>query len=255
MRHTQGVKQTGARGGSRPRPAGTKPLGSAWRASILVVDDEAPLAELLHRTMQVAGFECRTAGSCSDALAVAETMTPDLALIDVMLPDGSGFDLCHRLRVQLPDLAVVFITARDSMTDKLTGLNLGGDDYITKPFSVAEVVARVNAVLRRVGSPVSDGRLTLGDLVLDEDQHRVTRADVDVHLSPTEFKLLRLLMENSGRVLSKQQILAQVWDYDFPGDPGMVEKFVSQLRRKLDSDGPSLLHTVRGFGYVMREYA
>ena len=249
------MKQTSARGASRPRPAGAQALGSAWRASILVVDDEAPLAELLNRTMLVAGFDSRTAGTCEGALTVAESMEPDLALIDVMLPDGSGFDLCHRLRLRHPNLAVVFITARDSMTDKITGLNLGGDDYITKPFSVAEVVARVNAVLRRMGSTVGDGRLTLADLVLDEDQHRVTRGDTEVHLSPTEFKLLRLLMENSGRVMSKQQILAQVWDYDFPGDPGMVEKFVSQLRRKLDVDGPSLLHTVRGFGYVMRESA
>lgn len=249
------MKQTSARGSSRPRPAGAQALGSAWRAGILVVDDEPPLAELLQRTMAVAGFDCRTAGSCETALSVAESMQPDLALIDVMLPDGSGFDLCHSLRLRHPNLAVVFITARDSMADKLTGLNLGGDDYITKPFSVAEVVARVNAVLRRVGTSAGDGTLTLSDLMLDEDQHRVTRAGAEVHLSPTEFKLLRLLMENSGRVMSKQQILAQVWDYDFPGDPGMVEKFVSQLRRKLDVDGPSLLHTVRGFGYVMRESA
>ena len=139
------------------------------------------------------------------------------------------------------------------MSDKVTGLNAGADDYITKPFSVAEVVARVNAVLRRTGAPIPVGVWRIGDLVMNDDAHQVTRAGVEISLSPTEYKLLRLLMENSGRVLSKQQILVQVWDYDFPGDPGMVEKFVSQLRRKLETDGPLLLHTVRGFGYVMRE--
>lgn len=235
------------------RPASPQAaLGSAWNARILVVDDEEPLAELLHRTMRVAGFECRTAGSRTEALTVAESMRPELALIDVMLPDGSGFDLCHQLRAAHPDLAVVFITAKDSMADKLTGLNLGGDDYITKPFSVAEVVARVNAVLRRSGTAANEGRWSYADLTLDDDEHRVTRAGAELSLSPTEYKLLRLLMENAGRVLSKQQILAQVWDYDFPGDPGMVEKFISQLRRKLDAHGPSLVQTVRGFGYVMR---
>ncbi len=249
------MKQTRTRGTSRPRPIGEEALGSAWRARVLVVDDEPSLAELLSRTMRVAGFECATAGSCEEALDVADGMEPELALIDVMLPDGSGFDLCHRLRLRHPSIAVVFITARDSMSDKLTGLNLGGDDYITKPFSVAEVVARVNAVLRRLGTPLNDGRLALADLALDEDQHRVTRAGVEIHLSPTEFKLLRLLMENAGRVMSKQQILTQVWDYDFPGDPGMVEKFVSQLRRKLDAHGTPLIQTVRGFGYVIREPA
>lgn len=232
---------------------GESALGSAWRARILVVDDEPGLAELLSRTMIVAGFEARSAPTYREALQVADELVPELALIDISLPDGSGFDLCQELRIRLPLLGVVFLTARDSMTDKLTGLNIGGDDYITKPFSVAEVVARVNAVLRRIGSPVSDGTLTLADLVLDDEQHLVSRAGVEINLSPTEFKLLRLLMQNTGRVMSKQKILAQVWNYDFPGDPGMVEKFVSQLRRKIDNTGPPLVHTIRGFGYVMRD--
>lgn len=237
----------------RPASVGATSLGSAWRARILVVDDEPSLAELLSRTMIVAGFEARSAANCRDALTVADDMVPELALIDISLPDGSGFDLCQELRIRHPLMGVVFLTARDSMADKLTGLNIGGDDYITKPFSVAEVVARVNAVLRRIGSPVPDSTLIVADLILDEEQHLVSRAGVEITLSPTEFKLLRLLMQNVGRVMSKQKILNQVWNYDFPGDPGMVEKFISQLRRKVDNHGPALLHTVRGFGYVMRE--
>ena len=252
MRHTQGVTATRS---SRPTANSQQGLGAAWRARILIVDDEPHLVELLHHTMRGAGFECSTAHSIETALAAAKEISPDLALIDVMLPDGSGLDLCRRLRVLDPNLAVVFITAKDSMSDKVTGLNSGGDDYITKPFSVAEVVARVNAVLRRTGAVSVAGIWQVGDLVMDDDAHRVARGTVDINLSPTEYKLLRLLMENSGRVLSKQQILVQVWDYDFPGDPGMVEKFVSQLRRKIDLEGPPLLHTVRGFGYVMREPA
>jgi two-component system OmpR family response regulator len=247
------TRSTG-RSARRPRPGSAADLSSVWQARVLVVDDEPALAELLLRTLRVAGFDVRSAGSLAEALAVAGELAPELAIVDVMLPDGSGFDLAHLLRGPLPDLAVVFLTARDSLEDRLTGLNLGGDDYITKPFSVAEVVARVNAVLRRLGGrPGGSNRLGVADLELDEDAHTVTRAGVPVELSPTEFRLLRHLLENAGRVLSKQQILAQVWQYDFPGDPGVVEKFVSQLRRKIDASGPPLLHTVRGFGYVLRE--
>lgn len=241
------------RASTRPATVGESGLGSAWRARILVVDDEPALAELLSRTMAVAGFEARSAPNCREALQIADDMAPELALIDISLPDGSGFDLCQEMRIRHPFMGVVFLTARDSMSDKLTGFNIGGDDYITKPFSVSEVVARVNAVLRRIGSPVPDGTLTIADLVLDDEQHLVSRGGIEINLSPTEFKLLRLLMQNAGRVMSKQKILAQVWNYDFPGDPGMVEKFISQLRRKIDSTGTPLVHTVRGFGYVMRQ--
>ena len=248
---------TGSRTRGTSRATADSNLGSAWRARILVIDDEPALAELIDRTLRVAGFDSRTAGTRRDALAMAKEHQPELALIDVMLPDGSGFELCHQLRDQLPDLAVIFVTAKDSLADKLTGLNLGGDDYITKPFSVTEVVARVNAVLRRLGGEPVDlsGRIGIGNLVLDDDSHVVMRGDRELDLSPTEFRLLRFLLENSGRVMSKQQILAHVWNYDFPGDPGVVEKFVSQLRKKLDEGELPLLHTVRGFGYVMRESA
>lgn len=237
-------------------PSSTQ-LGSAWRARILVVDDEPALAELIDHTLRIAGFDSVTAGSRQEALTLAREHSPELALLDVMLPDGSGFELCRQLRALLPTMAVIFITAKDSLADKLTGLNLGGDDYITKPFAVTEVVARVNAVLRRLGAPgdTSPSRIGLGDLVLDDDSHVVKRGDRELDLSPTEFRLLRFLLENAGRVMSKQQILAHVWNYDFPGDPGVVEKFVSQLRKKLDDGEPALLHTVRGFGYVMRESA
>lgn len=217
-----------------------------------MVDDEPRLAELVLRTLVVAGFEARHAGTAAEAVSVAAVLEPELALLDVMLPDGSGFDLCHRLRVDRPDLAVVFLTARDALEDRLTGLDLGGDDYITKPFAVAEVVARVNAVLRRSAGTAGDA-LTCHDLEMREDAHTVTRAGRPIDLSPTEFRLLRYLLLNVGNVVSKQQILAQVWQYDFGGDPGVVEKFVSQLRRKVDDDHPvPLLQTVRGFGYVLR---
>lgn len=244
-----------SQGTARPRSASNSVPGSAWKARILVIDDEPAIAELIDRTLHVAGFEVRTAHSRREALAVAAELEPELALIDVMLPDGSGFELCHQLREQLPHLAVVFVTAKDSLADKLTGLNLGGDDYITKPFSVTEVVARVNAVLRRIGPDdfQVSASFVMGDLLLDEDSHVVSRKGQAIELSPTEFRLLRFLLENSGRVMSKQQILANVWDYDFPGDPGVVEKFVSQLRKKIDGGDAALIHTVRGFGYVMRE--
>lgn len=237
-------------------PSSTQ-LGSAWRARILVVDDEPALAELIDHTLRIAGFDSVTAGSRQEALTLAREHSPELALLDVMLPDGSGFELCRQLRALLPTMAVIFITAKDSLADKLTGLNLGGDDYITKPFAVTEVVARVNAVLRRLGAPGTNphSQISLGDLVLDDDSHVVKRGSRELDLSPTEFRLLRFLLENTGRVMSKQQILGHVWNYDFPGDPGVVEKFVSQLRKKLDDGEPALLHTVRGFGYVMRESA
>jgi two-component system, OmpR family, response regulator len=244
-----------ARAHSTTRVPSSTQLGSAWPARILIIDDEPALAELIDHTLRVAGFDSLTASSSQEALALARKHSPELALIDVMLPDGSGFELCRQLRALLPNMAVIFITAKDSLADKLTGLNLGGDDYITKPFSVTEVVARVNAVLRRLGKAGegSPHHLGLGNLLMDEDSHIVMRGSRELTLSPTEFRLLRFLLENAGRVMSKQQILVHVWNYDFPGDPGVVEKFVSQLRRKLDEDEPPLLHTVRGFGYVMRE--
>jgi two-component system, OmpR family, response regulator len=243
--------------GDRPAANG-RFVGLAARrpARVLIVDDEAPIVEMLSATLAFAGFEVRGAGSCAEALAAAGDFRPEVALLDVMLPDGSGFGLCGSLRERVGRLGVIFLTARDGMDDKLTGLTQGGDDYITKPFSVAEVVARLNVLLRRLGAPepaAAAGR-RVGDLELSEDTHRVRRAGAPVELSPTEFKLLNYLMQNAGLVVSKQQILSQVWQYDFHGDAAVVEKFVSQLRRKIDGDGREpLLHTVRGFGYVLRE--
>jgi two-component system OmpR family response regulator len=245
-----------------PRDAATQDrfggLTSRRSARILIVDDEAPIVEMLTATLTFAGFEVRSARTCAEAQALSKEFAPELALLDVMLPDGSGFDLCRVLRQAVPELGVVFLTARDGIDDKLTGLSLGGDDYVTKPFSVAEVVARLNVLLRRLGSPgsVADrstGR-RVGDLEMNEETHRVSRGGRAIDLSPTEFKLLSYLIQNAELVVSKQQILSQVWRYDFHGDAAVVEKFISQLRRKIDGEGEApLLHTVRGFGYVLRE--
>jgi two-component system OmpR family response regulator len=221
-------------------------LASRRPAKVLIVDDEEHIVEMLSATLSFAGFEVREAGSCAGALAALDDFTPEVALLDVMLPDGSGFELCRTLHERL-DLGVIFLTARDGMDDKLTGLTLGGDDYITKPFSVAEVVARLNVLLRRLGAPEPEPAAASGRRVGDLELHD------DTHL-PTEFKLLSFLLQNAGLVVSKQQILSQVWQYDFHGDATVVEKFISQLRRKIDGAGrPPLLHTVRGFGYVLRE--
>lgn len=233
----------------RPQP---RTLASDRQAKVLVVDDEPAILELVARTLRVAGFEVATAPRAAAAAEVAETFQPELAVLDVMLPDGSGLDLCHRLRTTDPEIGIVFLTARDGVDDRLNGFALGGDDYVTKPFSVAELVARVNAVLRRRTTGTGADRLVVADLELDDRGHEVTRGGAPVDLSPTEYRLLRYLMLNAGQVLSKEQILAQVWQYEFVGDLGVVEKFVSQLRRKIDRVGPPLITTVRGFGYVLR---
>ena len=222
-------------------------------ADLLVVEDEPALRAVVSRSLTFAGYAVRTVGTIAQARAAIAERPPDLALLDVMLPDGSGFDLGGTLRSAHPDVAVMFLTAKDSIDDRLTGFALGGDDYLPKPFSVAELVARVSAVLRRSrpGS-VAETELQVADLVLRVDAHEIHRGDRRIELSPTEYRLLHVLMSNPGRVLSKQQLLQQVWEYDFRGDAGVVEKFISQLRRKIDEDGPPLLHTVRGFGYVLR---
>lgn len=226
---------------------------AATTGDVLIVEDEPSLRAVLGRALAFAGYEVRTVGSVNEARAAVVEREPHLVLLDVMLPDGSGFDLGSVLRSDHPGLAVVFLTAKDSVDDRLTGFALGGDDYLAKPFSVAELVARVGAVLRRV-RPVqsADRELKVADLVLRESAHEVERGGERIELSPTEYRLLHVLLASTGRVLSKQQLLQEVWDYDFRGDPGVVEKFVSQLRRKVDGDRPPLLHTVRGFGYVLR---
>jgi len=223
-------------------------------AQLLVVEDEPNILELLAASLRYAGFEVITAAAGTEAVQAAQRHRPDLIVLDVMLPDMDGFDVVRRLRGGGDRIPVVFLTARDGMEDKVRGLTLGGDDYVTKPFSLEEVIARIRAVLRRTrGEGVEPSpRLKFSDLELDEDSHEVWRAGQPVQLSPTEFKLLRYFMSNANRVLSKMQILDHVWDYDFRGDTGIVESYVSVLRRKVDSVEPHLIHTLRGVGYVLR---
>jgi len=223
-------------------------------ARLLVVEDEPNIRELLATSLRFAGFEVAVAADGATALGMAEDSPPDLVVLDVMLPDMDGFTVTRRLRHSGRHLPIVFVTARDSVEDKIKGLTVGGDDYVTKPFSLEEVVARIRAVLRRTrGERNDDATLSFHDLELDEDSHEVRRGGRVIEVSPTEFKLLRYLMLNPNRVLSKSQILDHVWDYDFRGESGIVESYISYLRRKIDSvELPSLIHTKRGVGYVLR---
>ena len=224
-------------------------------AKLLVVDDEPNIRELLSTSLRFAGFDVVAAGNGRDALAAAETHNPDLAVLDVMLPDMDGFTVTRRLRAAGRHFPVVFLTARDDTDDKVTGLTVGGDDYVTKPFSLDEVVARIRAVLRRT-HPLEDDDavIRVDDLELDDDAHEVRRGGEIIDLSPTEFKLLRYLMMNPNRVLSKAQILDHVWEYDFNGDASIVESYISYLRRKIDRnpDAVALIQTKRGVGYLLR---
>jgi len=222
-------------------------------ARLPVVDDEPTILELLAGTLRFAGFDVLTAVSGAEALRAAAAAKPDLILLDVMMPDCDGFDVIRRIRAGGPRIPVIFLTARDSVHERVTGLTLGGDDYVTKPFSLDEVLARIRAVLRRSrGEPEAGSRLVVADLELDEDSHQVWRAGSEVGLSPNEFKLLRYMMINAGRVLSRAQILDHVWDYSFDGDGNIVESYICYLRRKLDRGEPRLIHTIRGIGYVLR---
>ncbi|MBW8172486.1 response regulator transcription factor [Ornithinimicrobium sp. Arc0846-15] len=227
---------------------------SATEATLLVVEDETNIRDLLATSLKFAGFEVHAAADGATALKLAEEHDPDLAVMDVMLPDMDGFTVTRRLRERGRELPIVFLTARDSLDDKLKGLTVGGDDYVTKPFSLEEVVARIRAVLRRTqdAEPAEETTLVVADLELDDDSHEVRRAGRVIEVSPTEFKLLRYLMLNPGRVLSKAQILDHVWDYDFRGEMGIVESYISYLRRKIDTQGEPLIHTKRGVGYVLR---
>ncbi|WP_093171614.1 response regulator transcription factor [Sinosporangium album] len=223
-------------------------------ARLLIVEDEPNILELLAASLRFAGFEVKTAGTGLEAVSAVQRHRPDLVVLDVMLPDMDGFDVVRRLRGGGTHTPVVFLTARDGTEDKIRGLTLGGDDYVTKPFSLEEVIARIRAVLRRTsGGPFTPPpRLTFADVELDEESHEAWRGGKAIALSPTEFKLLRYFMANAGRVLSKAQILDHVWDYDFRGDAGIVESYVSVLRRKIDNRDPRLIHTLRGVGYVLR---
>ena len=238
--------------------------GAEPEARLVVVDDEPNIRELLATSLRFAGFEVHAAADGASALRLVKQVDPDLVVLDVMLPDMDGFTLTRRLREKGQHVPVVFLTARDDTSDKVTGLTVGGDDYVTKPFSLEEVVARIRAVLRRTRpgeEDADDATLRYADLELDDDGHEVRRAGRTIELSPTEFKLLRYLMLNSGRVLSKTQILDHVWQYDWGGDANIVESYISYLRRKIDAPASGaaddaapvpLIHTKRGVGYVLR---
>jgi len=222
---------------------------------ILVVDDEANIVDLVATALRYEGFEARSATSGRSAMDEVARWRPDLMVLDVMLPDLDGFEVARRLMTDGMRVPIVFLTARDATEDKVRGLTLGGDDYVTKPFSLEELLARVRAVLRRssvTSSSASGSRLVFSDLVLDEETHEVWRGDRAIDLTPTEFKLLRYLMANPRRVLSKAQILDHVWHYDFDGEANVVETYISYLRKKVDQDSAALIHTVRGVGYSLR---
>jgi two-component system, OmpR family, response regulator len=222
-------------------------------ARLLVVEDEPTILELLSGSLRFAGFDVVTAASGTEALRAAARARPDLILLDVMMPDGDGFEVLRQIRSGGPRIPVIFLTARGTVHDRVAGLTLGGDDYVTKPFSLDEVLARIRAVLRRSGGREEAGpRLVVADLELDGDAHEVRRAGQLIALTPTEFKLLRYLMVNAGCVLSKAQILDHVWEYSFSGDSNVVESCVSYLRRKVDDGEPRLIHTIRGMGYILR---
>ena len=221
---------------------------------VLVVDDEPSIVDALATCLRYEGFEVDEAATGRDALALAQDDPPDLVILDVMLPGLDGLEVTRRLRADGVNVPILFVTARDTLADKLAGLTIGGDDYVTKPFALTEVIARVQTILRRVGiNPDDDGVLRFADLELDESAHEVRRGGVDVKFTATEFSLLRYFMLNPRHVLSKSQILDYVWHYDFGGEANVVETYVSYLRRKLEKHGPPLIHTVRLVGYVLRE--
>jgi two-component system OmpR family response regulator len=233
-------------------PPGPAVGSDAWReARLLVVDDEPTILELLAGSLRYAGFDVVTATNGMEALRAAAASRPDLILLDVMMPDGDGFEIVRQIRSGGAQIPIIFLTARSAVGERVAGLTLGGDDYITKPFSLDEVLARIRAVLRRGGQAQAASRLTVADLDLDEDSHEVRRAGELVALTPTEFRLLRFLMINAGLVLSKDQILDHVWDFG-SAVTSVVEPCVSYLRRKVDRCEPQLIHTVRGAGYVLR---
>ena len=220
---------------------------------ILVVDDEPNITDLVATALRYEGFEVAVAGNGRDALSMVTSFHPDIVILDVMLPDVDGFEVRTRLGERGEDVPVLFLTARDAPEDKIRGLTIGGDDYVTKPFSLEELVARIRAILRRIGRGGRQaGVMRFADLELDEETYEVRRDGRRIELTPTEFKLLRYLMLNPKRVVSKGQILDHVWEYDFGGDAAIVETYISYLRKKVDAKEPHLIQTVRGFGYTIR---
>ncbi len=224
-------------------------------ARLLVVDDEPNIVELLEASLRFHGFDVMTCGDGTTALSMAKSVKPDLMVTDVMMPGLNGFELVRSLRADGYQFPVLFLTAKDAVDDRVTGLTIGGDDYIVKPFSLSEVVARIRTVLKRTGTGRADlapAVLSYADLTINEAAHDVRRGDREIALSPTEFRLLCYLMENAETVVSKVQILDSVWQYDFGGGLNVVESYISYLRRKIDTVEPHLIHTVRGVGYVLR---
>ncbi len=231
----------------------THPDGSPVRA--LVVDDEVSLGDLLQMALRYEGWDVKTAVDGQSALTLARQFKPDVVVLDVMLPDLDGLEVLHRMRADGSDVPVLFLTAKDSVDDRISGLTAGGDDYVTKPFSLEEVVARLRGLLRRSARVVSDAvdpELRVGDLLLNEESYEVSRAGVPIELTATEFELLRYLMRNPRRVLSKTQILDRVWSYDFGGRSSIVEIYISYLRKKIDAEQAPMIHTVRGVGYLIK---
>jgi two-component system OmpR family response regulator len=230
-----------------------KPDGNPVRA--LVVDDEQSISELVSMALRYEKFDVRTAASGQSAVSQAKEFQPDIIVLDIMLPDFDGLEVMRRIRADNTDVPVLFLTAKDSVVDRVVGLTAGGDDYVTKPFSVEELVARIRGIVRRslMATEVrEDPEISVGDLVLNEETYEVFRGATRVDLTATEFELLRYLMRNPKRVLSKSQILDRVWSYDFGGRSSIVEIYISYLRKKIDTLGPSMIHTVRGVGYVLR---
>src|SRR4051794_40587964 len=221
---------------------------------VLVVDDEVNIAELICMALRYEGWQVQAAHSGSKAVAAAKDLDPDAVVLDMMLPDFDGLEVLRRMRSTDPDLPVVFLTARDAVEDRVAGLTAGGDDYVTKPFSLEELVARLRGLMRRSGAhqAATDSLLVVGDLTLDEDSHEVHRDGEEVTLTATEFELLRFLMRNPRRVLSKAQILDRVWNYDFGGQANVVELYISYLRKKIDAGREPMIHTMRGAGYVLK---
>jgi two-component system OmpR family response regulator len=220
---------------------------------VLVVDDEPNIVDVVTMALRFQGFAVESAGTGADAIAAVSSFRPDLIVLDVMLPDMEGFDVAQRLGAQHNRVPIIYLTARDATEDKIRGLTLGGDDYMTKPFSLEELVARIRSILRRAGLAAPESsRMTFEDVELDEETHEVTRAGAPVELTATEYRLLRYLLLNPRRVLTRAQLLEHVWDYDFGGDARVLETYVSYLRKKLDVHGPPLIQTVRGIGYALR---
>ncbi len=220
---------------------------------VLVVDDEPNIVDVISMALRYQGFSVESAGNGRDALAAVAAFKPHLMLLDIMLPDMEGFDVAKRLGGERAELPIIFLTARDATEDKVRGLTSGGDDYVTKPFSLEELVASIRPILRRSGmAEPESSRLTFADLELDEDTHEVSRGDRPIELTATEYRLLRYLMLNPRRVLTRAQLLDHVWEYDFGGDARVLETYISYLRKKIDVDEPRLIHTVRGVGYSLR---